>query len=226
MKMTIAALLLDAIFDDDSTNLVHCDTAGFILRKWTLSDGNGNLTEKTQIIWIEPVARVIPVPKFDTICDGDSISVVLTSPTSPTNEIRFDYTVDTPNGVSVVPNNEPNLPKGSILNNRIYNSTDTFKLVQFIITPHLWNATNNEVSCAGENDTAYIWVEPTAKVNATPSLDTICNGDTISVRLSSPTVPTHGLRFRYTTEVPEGVTVVPETDSGLDTTDVLTQYVY
>ena len=52
-------------------------------------------------------------------------------------------------------------------------------------------------------------MEPTAVVDATPAMDTICNGDDVSIALESNSRPTKPVRFRYTYTEPFGVTVTP-----------------
>ena len=45
---------------------------------------------------------------------------------------------------------------------------------------------NENEKCTGINDTAYVWVEPTARITVTPKQDTICNGTQVSITLTSP----------------------------------------
>ena len=54
-----------------------------------------------------------------------------------------------------------------------------------------------------------------AVVQVSPTYDTICNEDITSITLSGPAVPADTLRFRYTVEIPAGVTVTPGAASGL-----------
>ena len=68
---------------------------------------------------------------------------------------------------------------------------------------------------------AYVWVEPTARITVTPKQDTICNGAQVNITLTSPTVPTRAVKFRYVTEAPAGVTVTPATGGPLDNNAVL-----
>ena len=50
------------------------------------------------------------------------------------------------------------------------------------------------------NDTVYVWLEPTPKVTLTPLRDTICTDLVTSIGLTSVTVPTREVRFRYRVE--------------------------
>ncbi len=170
----------------------------------------------TAFVWVEPTARVTLTPRYDTICDGDNVGITLTSPSNPTREVRFRYTVEKPAAVTVTPAGPVNnLPPSTTLTNQIDNPTDSAQLVRFIITPYTRNAGGDGEKCTGVNDTAYVWVEPTALVSVSPKNDTVCDGNNVAILLTSPTVPTREVRFRYTTETPAGVTVTPGADNAL-----------
>jgi gliding motility-associated-like protein len=213
---------LNATFTDDVLNLNSCDTAGYVIRQWTLTDHCGNVTKKDQIIWIEPVAVLSVSPRVDTICSGSPVNIRLTSPTVPTQDVRFRYTTEAPAGVTVTPANASGLINPSTLVNTIINTTNQAELVKFIITPYSRIAGSELEKCTGINDTAYVWVEPTARVMVSPKQDTICNGDAVNILLTSPTVPTRTIKFRYVTQAPAGVTVNPASGGPLDISDVLT----
>ncbi|HLO59469.1 MAG TPA: HYR domain-containing protein, partial [Bacteroidales bacterium] len=185
---------LDAIYTDNLDNLKGCDTAGYIIRSWSVTDKYKNSTIKNQIIWVEPVSRVTVSPKLDTICNGDAVNILLHSPTVPTRPVRFRYVTEAPAGVTVTPASANPLPNDYTLTNTIVNTTDNAQLVKFIITPYTRNASNEGEKCTGINDTAYVWVEPTAKLGVTPKVDTICNGDAVNILLHSPTIPTRPVR--------------------------------
>ena len=91
--------------------------------------------------------------------------------------------------------------------------------LRFIVTPYTRQAGSETEKCTGINDTAYVWVEPTARITVTPKQDTICNGAQVNITLTSPTVPTRAVKFRYVTEAPAGVTVTPATGGPLDNND-------
>jgi hypothetical protein len=167
----------------------------------------------TAFIWVEPTVQVTLTPRYDTICDGDNVSITLTSPSNPTREIRFRYTHIPVAGVTVIPGADGNLEPNFTITDQIDNSTDAAQLVQFIVTPYTRNPGDDGEKCAGENDTAFIWVEPTARVTLTPKYDTICNGNNVSIFLTSPSNPTRGVRFRYTVinSDPDSVIVLPGT---------------
>ena len=213
---------INAVFADDTANLKSCDTAGYIVRKWTLIDECGNTKEKNQVIWIEPTPKILVSPSHDTICDGAQVSITLTSPSVPTRAVKFRYVTEAPAGVTVTPAAGGPLDNNAVLVNSITNTNDQAQLVKFIVTPYSRVAGSENEKCTGINDTAYVWVEPTARIIVTPKVDTICDGSQVNITLTSPSVPTRAVKFRYVTEAPAGVNVAPATGTGLNNNDILT----
>ncbi len=89
------------------------------------------------------------------------------------------------------------LAPGFHITDSIHNSTDTAKLVQFIITPYTREAGSENEKCTGINDTVDILVEPELKLTLTPDIDTLCNNTATGILISSPTEPTNPIRFKY-----------------------------
>ena len=78
---------------------------------------------------------------------------------------------------------------------------------------------NGNTRCTGENDTSYIWVEPTPKVVLVPQSDTLCDGEATDIEITSVSRPTHPIKFRYhyNPEYPDSVNVTINGDTtGLD----------
>ena len=176
----------------------------------------------TSYVWVEPTARILVTPKVDTICNGDQVNITLTSPSVPTRAVKFRYVTEAPAGVTVTPATGGPLDNNAVLVNSITNTNDQAQLVRFIITPYTRQAGSELEKCTGINDTAYVWVEPTSRITVTPKQDTICNGSQVNITLTSPSVPTRAVKFRYVTEAPAGVTVTPATGTGLNNNDILT----
>ena len=57
-------------------------------------------------------------------------------------------------------------------------------------------AHNDDEKCTGDIDTAYIWVEPTARVVLTPEVDTLCNESFANILVSIPTVSTNDVKYK------------------------------
>jgi gliding motility-associated-like protein len=213
---------LDAIYDDDFSNLLSCDTNGYIIRTWSLNDNNGNITEKVQIIWVEPTPSVSVTPKQDTICNSYAVNIILNSITVPTRPVKFRYVTEAPAGVTIIPASGGPLDNNAILTNTINNMNDSARLVRFIITPYTRCAGSELEKCTGINDTAYVWVEPTLTVDATPEHDTLCSAEQVDINLNSISNPTGPVLFRYQTNIPFGVTVTPTSETALPNGSVLT----
>ncbi len=90
----------------------------------------------TFTVTVNPTPRVTPVNVKPAICFGDDTEIRLISPTEMTSgEIRFDYTINLPGGVSG--NGNPGIDKlqGEILSFIYLNYNDSVKSVYFSITP-------------------------------------------------------------------------------------------
>jgi hypothetical protein len=150
-------------------------------------------------IIIEPLVRVSITPKFDTLCNDTRVYIDLNSVSQPSRPVRFRYTVDAPPAVTVIPGVNVNLSTTDFITDSLSNSSDTAQLVRFFITPYTRMAASDAERCSGVPDTAYIWLEPTAKVYFRPlPQDTICNLLTFdSIFIQSVTQPTVDIRFNY-----------------------------
>ena len=119
--------------------------------------------------------------------------------------MKFRYVTEAPSGVTVTPATGGPLDNNAVLVNSITNTNDqatTGEVYHHTLYPE---RRARKEKCTGINDTAYVWVEPTARISVTPKQDTICNGIQVSITLTSPTVPTRAVKFRYVTEAPAGV---------------------
>ena len=175
------AVLINSITNtNDQAQLVK-----FIVTPYTRQAGSEN--EKctgindTAYVWVEPTARITVTPKLDTICNGSQVNITLTSPSVPTRSVKFRYVTEAPAGVTVTPATGGPLDNNAVLINSITNINDQAQLVKFIVTPYTRQAGSENEKCTGINDTAYVWVEPTARITVTPKQDTICNGDQVSI---------------------------------------------
>ena len=111
-----------------------------------------------------------------------------------------------PAGVAVSSGSQYDLAPGFVISDSIKNTNLTAELVRFVITPYTWD-NNGMEKCGGINDTAYIYVEPTAQVDLTPKQDTICNESRVSIGLTTPNTATNAVRFKYSVDAPAGVDV-------------------
>ncbi len=188
---------LNATYVDDLSNLNGCDTAGYIIRTWSLQDKCGNTTSKNQIIWVEPITTVTTLPDSDTLCSGELTTIKISSISAPTRPVLFRYETRIPYGITVIPGAGNALPNDTIISDLVQNNTDTAKLVLFIVTPYTRHAGSESEKCSGVSDTTKIWVEPVPKVNITPVKDTICTALFPDISSSTVTRSLQPVRLYY-----------------------------
>ena len=74
------------------------DTQGYVaytITPWTLDASSNQKCSGTPIedtVWVDPTPMVVATPAKDTICTGDATSILLTTITSSTNGVEFNYT--------------------------------------------------------------------------------------------------------------------------------------
>ena len=147
--------------------------------------------------------------------------IPVTSTNTTTAGIRYTWTV-TSNGnitgesASAGNGNDISVPLAQTLDNT---SADK-QMVTYTLTPWTIDENGNN-ACPGTPIDVDVWVEPTARMSVAPKQDTICNGAPVNITLTSPTVPTRDVKFRYVTEAPASVTVTPATGGPLDNNAVL-----
>ncbi|MBU8892968.1 MAG: gliding motility-associated C-terminal domain-containing protein [Bacteroidales bacterium] len=196
--ITGASLLLDGdTIKQTLTNPTYfADSVVYRIVPYGPFSTNCEGTADTVIIWVEPTVEINAVN--DTICNGDATNILVTSPNTTTNGIRYTWTVaDNPNitGESGSIGNGQNIATAIVQN--LSNNSLTEQLVQYVITPWTVNASNNnECTDAGEVITIDIWVEPTVQINAVN--DTICDGDDTNLMVTSPNSTTNGIRYTWT----------------------------
>ncbi|MFP4024092.1 MAG: PKD-like domain-containing protein [Thiohalospira sp.] len=155
-------------------------------------------TADTVVIWVEPTVEINAVD--DTICNGSATNIMVTSPNTTTNGIRYTWTVTDNPDVTGESNStgQGNDISTAIVQN-LTNNSQSKQLVQYTITPWTVNASgNNECTDAGEVITIDIWVEPTVEITA--SNDTLCDGGMTNIEVNSLNTTTNGIRYTWTVE--------------------------
>jgi hypothetical protein len=165
----------------------------------------------TAIIWVEPTPRVVATPAQDTICDDEVTDILLTSATKATLPVQFDYYVqpEFPDSVNITPiGSRTGLLRGESIQEQLDNLSDTAQRVLFTITPYTVTP-GGFVRCVGDTIVSTVWIEPTPRVVATPSQDTICDDEVTDILLTSPTKATLPVQFDYyvTAENPDSVNI-------------------
>ena len=175
-------------------------------------DGVGNRhceggVDSTEV-WVEPVPQVTLVPQHDTLCDGDTTSIQITSPTMPTHPVRFDYgvSVGDPSLHYEIVGDSVGLGKNEEIRVVFTNTGDTARRAVIRVESYTVDGVGNR-HCEGGVDSTEVWVEPVPQVTLVPRYDTLCDGGVTAWQLTSPTVPTHPVKFSYTIE-PEDSSMV------------------
>jgi trimeric autotransporter adhesin len=122
-------------------------------------------------VTVYPVPNATATPSAQTICNGQTTSIALTSAVSGTT---FAWTASASSGsIGGFANGN-----GASIAQTLSNSGSAPGTVTYVITP-----TAN--SCPGTTISVVVTVNPTPAVTATPSSQTICAGQSTSIALSS-----------------------------------------
>jgi hypothetical protein len=182
-------------------------------------------TPITVDVWVEPTPVITSDYSSDTICNAEIAVIDISSTRVATKNILYTYSA-TPDNPATITGYTSNTTGKSIyedVEDTLINNTDTAQRIEYTFTPYVENA-NGTISCPGTPIQVEIWVEPTPWVSSSPAIDTICNGNATNISLSSPTIPTHPVQFRYTTEpvYPDSVDITYNADTtGLIVTDII-----
>ena len=168
--------------------------------------------QKDIVLRVEPAVTMI-APGNANICSDSpnspsSTNILLNSNTVPSaGFITFDYTaVSTPLGaVTGFFLAQANLPRLSIIADKLVNNTNNVALVSYTITPKAVGAKGG-VGCVAPTSTVVtISVEPKPRLSITPATQVVCEGTPTTMTLSSTTVPGTGtIQFTKISEVPTG----------------------
>jgi gliding motility-associated-like protein len=151
-------------------------------------------TADTVVIWVEPTVQLEAAD--DTLCNGDETNILVTSPNTATNGIRYTWTVvQDPDISGASPSTGNGQSIGSAIVQQLSNSGPDAQRAIYTITPWTVDA-NGDNKCSGTPITIDIWVEPTVTISAVN--DTICDSGTTNIHLSSSNTVTNPLGVYYT----------------------------
>ncbi len=195
------------IFSDIESNPFNCSNAGFITRTWRLEDGNGNIVDKQQIIWVEPVL-VITAPG-DEICDNTSTNIIVSTANTTKNGMRYTWTVTDLNGIGDITGYSDNLtgnPIASPLVQTLVNTTPVARKITYNIIPWSIDGNGNN-QCSGAAITVDIWINPQPSINVVSDPELCYTGSAVFDITNLNTVNT-GTTWYYDVETtyPLGVT--------------------
>ena len=148
----------------------------------------------TVVIWVEPTVQLEAVD--DTICNDTETNIMVTSPNTTTNGIRYTWTVfQDPDISGASPSSGDGQTIGSAIIQQLSNSGPDAQRAIYTITPWTVDA-NGDNKCSGTPITVNIWVEPTVTISAVN--DTICDTGTTNIDISSSNTVTNPLGVYYT----------------------------
>jgi len=160
---------------------------------------NNPNTSNAATLTVNPIPVALATPQVDTLCDGGTTNVVITTSNSVTGttfvlEVLYDGPITGATNI---------LAGGNTIQHTLNNPTDIYDYVEYRIIPTGPNTTY----CVGVADTVRIYVNPTPRAIATVFRDTICNDTRDRITLTSPSVFTTGATtFDYTSAVTGGIT--------------------
>jgi gliding motility-associated-like protein len=152
----------------------------------------------TAVVYVNPTPRVEIVVVEDTICDGTTSTITVTSPTVLTSgSVKYDFTIEDVSGVigDVSGQDEVLFQDPNVIEQTLTNHTDHYHYVEYRIHPYSVGS-GRGVNCDFGNirDSVFrIYVNPTPRVVVTVDQDTICDEQTSRISISSPTVLTSGV---------------------------------
>ncbi|MGM0473888.1 MAG: gliding motility-associated C-terminal domain-containing protein [Bacteroidota bacterium] len=172
-------------------------------------------------IYVNPTPRIEVSVVEDTICDGGTSTITVTSPVGLTaGEVLFDYTIEDTSGplTDISGQTTDNGASLGPFNQMLDNHTDQVQWVEYRIHPYAAN-TGSGVDCdygTGLDTLFRIYVNPSPEISVTVVEDTLCDGGTSTITVSSTATLTDGeILFDYTIEDTSG----PLTDISGQTTD-------
>jgi hypothetical protein len=172
---------------------------------------NGCANGPAQIVnvIVEPTPQAAFVNNLPTICNNGTPNITITSTTSSSTptDLTFDVSVALPVGVTgtlsagngIIGATTP----FSINTGALTNSTNSFQMVKYIITPKIAGCVNGPVQ------TVDVIVEPTPQADVpVNNAVVLCNGGTPSIDITSPTTAnvSTNLSFDVTVTLPAGIT--------------------
>ena len=129
-------------------------------------------TPITITVTVDPVPDALATPSAETICSGQTSSIVLSNPNSVSGT-TFAWTVAVSGGITGASSGS-----GNSINQALTNSNNTPGLATYTITP-------TAGGCSGLPITANVVVDPTPTI-ATSGDETICSANLTSITLSNP----------------------------------------
>jgi hypothetical protein len=193
---------IEAIYSDNTDNLTSCDIAGYIIRTWSLDDGNGNIVTQEQIIWINPVPSLEINPVVNELCYQAIAEFGITTPNTLTPGSQWRYQVDItyPANVSGQHGAAGSTPTvvtpwitdladiADFIDNNLQNTSQVAGTVIYTFRPEI-RLPDGTTTCTGIPVTnVQIHVNPQPIINVVPQEDELCFEGTVDFDISTPNI--------------------------------------
>ncbi len=157
------------------------------------------------VVTVNPVPDVVSTTLAQSICDGGATDFTLTTNTTPTANVTFDYVVTAPPEITGYTTPVTGLTDGTTVNTTLGTSSSVPETATYTITPYF-------DGCAGSPIDVDITVNPLPMVDISGSED-ICLGNSadMPVTLTQGTGP---FTIRYSSSTSGNITEVNNLNSG------------
>jgi gliding motility-associated-like protein len=149
---------------------------------------------QTVVLTVEPKIIAAPANNKPNICSNDVTSIDLISASVPSSgPVTFSYTATSSIGgqISGFVAAASNLPVNTKIADNLVNGSSNPATVTYSITA-IANGARGGSGCSGTPVTVSVKVEPKPNVSASPSLQTVCEGNASNILLTTTTVPSSG----------------------------------
>ncbi len=189
-------VLLIPSYSDNEDSMGTVDEVGFITRTWIVTDNCGNVTTHDQIIWVQPVPR-ISVDVVDTLlCNGETVKFAIDSLVISRGEVMYNLEVTYPAGVSgMLTDGQRHVEE---LSDQLINGTNSYHTVTYHFRPYIQGKPGDPTCMDGVEVTVNIHVDPTPVVSLDLADDNLCNGESVSIGISTITNAYRGVEFNVT----------------------------
>lgn len=155
-------------------------------------------TSVNAVVSVAPRPKVSLSPTTQEICNHIAMNLKLTTTTTPTDSVYFDYTVSSTGDITGF-SDGIGLKNNAVINYLLANSGTVQQSLTFTVKPRVQG-------CYGTSQAATVKVNPTPDITPVPALENICDGEQTAVQLNTVTTPVTDVSFNYTTTATSGAT--------------------
>lgn len=177
----------------DSASIVYTVTPYTVIGDSNLNCSGNSIQVR---VWVEPTISIFA--NKDTICNGGVSSIVVNTNSSSIYPIKYAWTyADNENVTGEANSTSEGQDIRTAFAQNLVNLSSEKQEVVYTITPYFVNQ-NGDSLWSGTAITTSIWVEPVVEISASALNDTIADGGTANITLSSQNITTKGIRYTWT----------------------------